>query len=383
MEDNLNKQVVNLNDSIITEFAKMADNKKECLKLTYGQPNYNTPDVIKESLIESLNNNRTRYENASGNTDLIKKIIIHEKIYNNLDYSFDEILITSGATDAIYIALNTMINKNDEVIIPCPYYPEYIPVVNKLEGKVILYNNKNYNYLLDNDSLEKLINYRTKCIILTSPNNPTGTMLNEKSLNIAYELVKKHKIFLLIDSCYEKIIYDKMPSYSIFNEIKNYILFCHSFSKTYAMTGWRLGYLTGPKYFIQNAIKLHQYLNVSITTFVQDAGIKALTYDPINELNFLKNNMEYAYNRLIEMNLEVSKPNGAFFLFPSIKKYNIDSYTFCKRIMDEMNVALVPGIAFGADDNIRISFCVEFDILKEALDRLEIFISKLEKELSN
>ena len=101
------------------------------------------------------------------------------------------------------------------------------------------------------------------------------------------------------------------------------------------------------------------------------------------ELNFLKNNMEYAYNRLIKMNLEVSKPNGAFFLFPSIKKYNIDSYTFCKRIMDEMNVALVPGIAFGADDNIRISFCVEFNILKEVLDRIEIFISKLEKELSN
>ena len=382
MENILNKQVVNLNDSIITEFATMAFNKKDCLKLTYGQPNYNTPDVIKNSLIHSLNNNRTKYENANGNTDLIKNIIIHAVAYlDDIDLS-DEILITSGATGAIYTALNTLLNKNDEVIIPCPYYPEYIPVVNKLEGKVILYDNKDYNYQLEYSSLEKIISNNTKCIILTSPNNPTGIILNEKSINTAYQLVKKYKIFLLIDSCYEKIAYDKLPSYSLFNEIKNYILICHSFSKTYAMTGWRLGYLAGPKYFIQNAIKLHQYLNVSITTFVQDAGNVALTYNPINELKFLKYNMNYAYNRLIKMNLEVHKPNGALFLFPSIKKYNIDSYTFCKRLIDEMNVAIVPGIAFGIDDNIRISFCVEFDILKEALDRLEIFINKLEKELS-
>ena len=373
----LNKQVVKLENSIINEFANIADKKAGCLKLTYGQPNYNTPNVIKNELIRSVNNNRTKYENAQGNIKLIHKIIEYEKSYNNLNYKPDEVLITNGATGAIYIALTTLLNNDDEVIIPCPYYPEYIPVVEKCEGKVILYHNKEYNYQLEYNSLNSLITNKTKCLILTTPNNPTGTILNEKSLEIVYKLVKQYKIYLLIDTCYEKIVFNSKTNFSYFNDIKDYLLICHSFSKTYSMTGFRLGYLLGPKYFIENATKLHQYLNVSVTTFVQDAGTKALDYHPLNELLFLKENMEYAYNRLSKMNLEVTKPDGAFFLFPSIKKFNIDSYTFCKRLIEEMNVAFIPGIAFGTDENIRISICVEFEYLKEALDRFEMFIKKI------
>ena len=153
MKKILNKQVLNLENSIITEFANMSNNNNDCLKLTYGQPNYNTPNIIKESVIKSIKNNRTKYENANGNLNLIKSIIKYENKYNSLNYQCDEILITSGATGAIYTALTTLLNKNDEVIIPCPYYPEYIPVVKKCEGKVILYNNKEYNYQIDYNTL--------------------------------------------------------------------------------------------------------------------------------------------------------------------------------------------------------------------------------------
>ena len=286
MQKNLNQNIVNLQDSIITEFAELAASIDGSLKLTFGQPDFNTPKVIKEAAKKQIDLNRTRYESARGNDLLINNITEYEKNHNNYSYSTDEVVITNGATGAIYIALCTLLNKDDEVIIPCPYYPEYEPVVTRCEAKVINYFNEQFDYQLDYDTLENLITPKTKCLILTSPNNPTGVILNDKSIEVAYKLVKKYNIYLLLDNCYEQLVYDKIANFSKYPDIKDYILICQSFSKPYAMTGWRLGYLLAPKYFIDAAVKLHQYLNVSITSFIQDAGVIALKYYPETSYTF-------------------------------------------------------------------------------------------------
>lgn len=381
IKNRLNIEIKNLKNSIITEFAENAKNIPNCINLTYGEPDFFTPEIIKEKAIEGINNNITKYEKARGNTLLINKILNYELTNNNYSYTNKEIIITNGATEAIYLALCTILNKNDEVIIPCPYYPEYIPVINRCCAKEVIYNNEEFNYQLDYNSLEKLITENTKCLILNSPNNPTGIILNENSINIAYKLVKKYNIYLLLDNCYEQLIFNNKTNFSKYNDIKDNILICQSFSKTYSMTGWRLGYLLGPKEIIDNALKLHQYLNVSVTSFVQYAALVAYEYNPFKEITKYKENIDYVYNRLVNLNLEVVKPDGAFYLFPSIKNLKMDSYTFCKKLLNEKHVAVTPGVAFGCDNNFRISCSIDMNKLITALDKIETFIEEIKKEL--
>lgn len=378
MKELLNKNVTSLENSLITEFSNRAKKVPGCLYLTIGQPDFPTPNIIKEATINAINDNQTSYSPTDGIDSLKESICKYEKKHNQMLYHPNQVIVTVGATEAIYIALTTLLTPNDEVIVPTPYYPEYKPVIELNQAKFVTFDTTTNHYQLRMEELEKVVTKKTKCLILTSPNNPTGTILDEESIDVAYQLVKKYDIFLLLDNCYEQLYYNHTPkNFANHPDIWKNLIICQSFSKPYAMTGWRLGYLLGEENFIKEASKLHQYITVSVNTFIQHGALTAFSYQPTYELNTYQKRRDYAYNRLIKMGLSVEKPDGAFYLFPSIAQTKMSSLTFCTKLLEEQKVAVTPGIAFGKDDHFRICYCVSEDILEESLNRLDVFLKSL------
>jgi len=205
-------------------------------------------------------------------------------------------------------------------------------------------------------------------------------MLDASSLKVIYEAVKKHELFVISDEVYNQLVFTELPSpLSQYTDIKKYIITCQSFSKPYAMTGWRIGYLIADQEFIEEALKIHQYVLSCVNTFIQDAAIAALDYDLKEMLDSYRLRRDYVYDRLRAMGVDVELPDGTFYILPSIKKYGMTSYEFCKQLVLDQGVALIPGSYFEADDYVRISFCVDRNVLEEAMDRLELFLSRLPK----
>ena len=378
MKHLLNKRVFEVEESLIRKFNNMAQANGAELILTLGEPDFPTPEIIKDAAIEALNQNKTKYGMTPGNLDFRKKVCEFENRVNQIQYAPDEVTITTGSTEALTAALMTMLNPDDEVIILTPAYPLYKNITHFVGGKIVAIDTSHNQFQLSKEMLDAAITPKTKAIILTSPNNPTGAILNDQSLEVVYEAVKKHKFFVISDECYNQLVYsDRKLGFSKFQDIRDYIVVCQSFSKPYAMPGWRLGYLLASKEFTEQAVKIHQYMVVAVNTFIQDAGIAALDFDPAEMTESYRQRRDYVYDRLVKMGVEVELPEGAFYMFPSIKKFGMDSWEFCSRLAEEEKVALIPGICFDADDFIRISYCTHMDVIVPAMDRLERFIKRL------
>ena len=272
-----------------------------------------------------------------------------------------------------------MLNPGDEVIIPMPAFPMYRQIIEFAGGIVKPIDTTTSKFQITKEQLKNTITAKTKAIILTSPNNPTGTIYNDETYENVYNAVKDLPIFIICDDVYNQIIFNERElGFIKYHDLKDRIIVCQSYSKSYAMPGWRAGYMIANKEFISHAAKIHQYMIVGLNTFLQPAMAKALDYNPKEMIKSYKSRRDYIYDRILKMGLEVVKPEGAFYIFPSIKKFNMDSTTFCSLFAKNYKVAIIPGHCFEADDYIRLSFCVDFETIKTACDRLAEFIKTLE-----
>jgi len=378
MYEMLNKRLSNVEEILIRKFNQYAKEVGAKHILTLGEPNFDTPEVMKQSAIKALEDGKTSYGTSYGNVDFRESIKAFEKRVNEVDYDISEIMITQGSTEGLTAALLAMLNPDDEVIILSPTYPLYKNVVALAGAKIVSIDISKNGFEVSRKMLEAAVTQKTKAIIITSPNNPTGTILSDESLFAVYEVVKEHNFFVISDEVYNQLVYtDRRLGFSKFQDIRDYIIVCQSLSKPYAMTGWRLGYMLAPLWFMKEVMKIHQYMVVAVNTFIQDGGVTALEYDVTPMVESYRMRRDYVVSRLLEMGLEFPNPEGAFYVLVSIEKYGIKSWDFCERLVLEEGVALVPGICFDADSHIRVSYCVDMSTLEMGLDGLQRFISKL------
>ena len=379
MREKMNSAVFDLRRSAIREFAKLAKQTPGCISLTLGEPDFDTPQPIRKQAELSLENGETHYIENNGLKALREKIASFETDRHGFRYSKDQVIVTSGATEALFVSLFGILNPDDEVIIPTPAFVLYEEIVKLCRAKAVKLDTSVTGFQIRKSVLEALVTQRTKAIVLNSPNNPTGTVLDIESLNAVRLLARERNLFVICDDVYNQLIYtDNYHSFTEFEDVRDRTILVQSYSKPYAMTGWRMGYLIAPSEIKERLELVHQFTVVSTPAPFQKAAVTALDFDPAELRETYRRRRAYMLSRLRAMDLEVPEPEGAFYMFPSIRKFGIDSSTFCRRMIEEAGLAATPGFCFGSDDHIRLTYCYSDPELAEGLDRLQSFIRKLE-----
>ncbi len=381
MNNSLNTAVYSLKRSAIREFSRLAKETPDCIALTLGEPDFDTPEPIRRQAEASLENHETHYIENSGSPKLREKIADFENERHNLGCDKSQVIVTAGATEALFVALFGCLNPDDEVIIPTPAFVLYEEIVKLCRAKTVRLDTTRTGFQIREKELRALVTDRTKAIVINTPNNPTGTVLDTKSLKVIHDVAREKGIFVICDDVYRELIYtDDYHSFTEFEDLRDRTFLVQSFSKPYAMTGWRIGYLVAPKGIVERLELVHQFIVVSTPAPFQKAAMEALDFDPVELRETYRKRQAYMLGRLKDMGLEVPAPEGAFYMFPSIKRFGIDSATFCRRMIQEVGLAATPGFCFGSDEHIRLTYCYSDSELKEGLDRLQSFISKLERE---
>ena len=371
----LNNNLSPLERSGIRRYTNLAKTVPGCVMLTIGEPDFDTPEEIKAAALASLFQNRTHYAPNQGVENLRKEIAVYES-FRGLQCSQEQVLITAGATGALFTALLGILNPGEEVIIPTPAFSLYETITTIAGGKAVAYDLAENGFRITPEALAKVITPKTKAIILNSPHNPTGTVLSEESLAAVKQAVLGKPIFVLCDNVYGRLS-KNCPDLSTDVDLKEQLCLCQSFSKPYAMTGWRVGYLIGPEDVMARLLLLHAAEVASIPTFLQDACITALSVSPKEMADTYERRRKLVCRRLTEMGLDFPQPEGAFYVFPDISRFGLSSEDFCTRMILEGKVAAVPGSCFGCEGYIRISYCCSDEDLAEGLDRLEAFLKTL------
>lgn len=375
----LNNVLDNIKPSAIRVYSNLAKQTPGCIGLTLGEPDFSTPDNICKKAYEAMLNGETHYIANNGDAALLKEICDYESKNNKVKYTPDEVIVTIGATEGLFTALFGILNPGDEVIVPTPAFGLYESIITLCRGEFVPMNIADSDFQIDADKLSNCITEKTKAIILNSPNNPTGCILNEKSLQNVYDAVKGKDIFVICDDVYRNLIYtSEYKSFAEYTDLKNQIIVIQSFSKPYAMTGWRIGYLLAEKSVKEKLQFVHQYSVVSSVSFMQKACIEALNTDIQHMVDVYSKRREYVLKRLDEMNLEYTIPLGGFYVFPSIKRFKLSSDEFCRKMIADVGLAATPGFCFGSDEHIRLTYCYSDEELKEGLDRLERFIKSFD-----
>ena len=371
----LNSNLDTLQRSGIRRFTNLAKTVPGCVMLTIGEPDFDTPEQIKAAALTSLFQNRTHYAPNQGVEALRKEIAVYES-FRGMECTAEQVLVTAGATGALFTALLGILNPGEEVIIPTPAFSLYETITTIAGGRAVPYDLAKNGFQITEEALSKVITPKTKAIILNSPHNPTGTVLSEASLAAVKKAVLGKPIFVLCDNVYGRLS-KNCPDLSIDPALKDQLFLCQSFSKPYAMTGWRVGYLIGPEDVMARLLLLHAAEVAAIPTFLQDACIAALSVSPKEMADTYARRREYVCRRLTEMGLDYPKAEGAFYVFPDISKFGLSSEEFCTRMILETQVAAVPGSCFGCEGYIRISYCCSDADLEKGLDRLESFMKTL------
>ncbi len=372
----LNRNLNGLKRSSIRTFTNLANATPGCIKLTIGEPDAATPEVIKNAAKAALNTDRTHYAPNQGNGDLRAAIAAAETARGNAVES-EQVLITLGATQALFTALLGILNPGEEVIVPTPAFPLYESIITVAGARMVSMDLTETGFQITAELLASHITENTKAILLNSPNNPTGTVLNEASLAAVKKAVLGKPIFLICDNVYQLLSDGKCPDLTLDRELKEQTILCQSFSKPWAMTGWRVGYLTCPKYVMDRLLLLSAAEIASVPTFLQDAAVQALNTDVSGMRQTYRRRRDYVCRRLDAMGLSYPAPEGAFYVFPDVSRFGMGSEEFCTRLIREAGLAAVPGSCFGAEGYIRLSYCNSEDELEEGLNRLEAFIQRL------
>ena len=378
MLNRLNAAVYDVKRSAIREFSRMAKETPGCIGLTLGEPDFDTPISVREAAKLALDCGDTHYIDNTGTLELRTAIADFEREKNGMDYSPDEVIVTVGATEALFTALFGILNPGDEVIVPTPAFGLYESIIALCRGTFVALPTENNAFQISREMIESAITPRTKAIILNSPNNPTGIVYTPETLRNIHDAVADKEIFVLCDDVYRQLVYaDEYHSFAEFRDLRQQIMVIQSFSKPYAMTGWRVGYLLCDLPVKKELEKVHQFSVVSAASTSQRACVEALKNDPAPMRETYRRRRDFALKRLSEMGLDVCKPEGAFYLFPSIEKFGMDSADFCTRMIHEAGLAATPGFCFGSDRHIRLTYCYSDEELAEGLNRLERFIRSL------
>jgi len=378
MENCLNNAVYSAKRSAIRQYSALAKATPGCIGLTLGEPDFDTPEPVREKAKQSLDNGDTHYIANNGSADLLSAIAEYEKTNNGMDYVPEEIIVTAGATEALFVSLFGMLNPGDEVIIPVPAFVLYEEIVKLCRGVPVFLDTSEDGFQITKEKLEAAVTDKTKAIILNSPNNPTGVILNTESLNAIHDTVKDREIFVICDDVYRCLVYEGgYHSFAEFRDLRKQIIVVQSFSKPYAMTGWRVGYLMADISIKSKIELLHQFMVVSTPAPFQAACITALGTSVKPMLETYRKRREYVLSRLNRMGLETTIPDGAFYVFPSIKKFGLSSAEFCTRMIKEAGLAATPGDCFRVENHIRLTYCYSDEELEEGLNRLEKFINIL------
>ena len=381
IQDSLNEALYGAKHSAIREFSNLAAKTPGCVSLTLGEPDFDTPAEIEKKVSEAFENHETHYIPNNGTLSLRKKIAAYENRKNGHSYTADNVIVTAGAEEGIFVSLFSILNPGDEVIIPTPSFVVYQEITRLCRGKAVLLDTSEDNFQISPGKLNALISEHTKAIILNTPNNPTGCVLNQTSLQAVHDAVKGKDIFVLADDVYQQLVYtSECHSFTEYEDLKDQIILIQSFSKPYAMTGWRMGYLCMNAQLKERMELVHQYMITSTPAPFQRAAEKALDYDPEDFLKVYRKRRAFMLEKLSETGLDVIEPEGAFYVFPSIRKFGLSSDEFCRRMIWEVKLAATPGSAFGSDDHIRLTYCYSDEELEEGMNRLKRFVSILEKE---
>ena len=377
----MNLNLKNVQISGIRKFYNEVKKIDGAISLTLGQPDFPVPKVVKEALINAVNEDKTVYTENSGILPLRKEISQY-LMKRGIDYSADEICITVGGSEAIFTILTALINEGDNVLIPTPAYPAYENIVNILGGNVVSYG-LNDDFSINIENLKALIKEnQIKVLVLSLPSNPLGTILTKEEKDELIKIIANNNIFVVTDEIYESLIYEEYYSVAEEKEILDKVIYISGFSKMFSMTGLRVGYFAAQKQLMDEIMKVHQY-NVSCATSIcQWAALEGLRNgldDVENMRNVLRERKDYVISELRNMGLEVNEPKGAFYVFPSIKKFNMSSEEFCLKVLNEEMIGCVPGSSFGigGEGYIRISYCYSMEELKKALLGLKKFINKI------
>lgn len=388
MRNPLSDTIVQIKPSGIRKFFDIVSEMKDAISLGVGEPDFETPWHIRDEGIYSLEKGRTFYTSNAGLKELKIEICNYLKRRFDLSYHYqNEVLVTVGGSEAIDIAMRAMVNPGDEVLIPQPSYVSYEPCALLTGAKPVIINLKHENqFRLTAQELEEAITEKTKILVLPFPNNPTGAIMERKDLEEIAEVIKKHDIFVISDEIYSELCYtDQHVSIANIEGMQERTILINGFSKSYAMTGWRLGYACGPKEIIEQMTKIHQFCIMCAPTTSQYAAVEALKNgdeDVQNMREAYNQRRRYLVHAFKEMGLECFEPFGAFYMFPCIKEFGMTSDEFATRFLMEEKVAVVPGTAFGdcGEGFIRISYAYSLDNLKLAIGRLQHFVEKLRAE---
>ena len=381
----LSDTVVNIKPSGIRKFFDIVSEMQDAISLGVGEPDFDTPWHIRDEGIYAFERGKTFYTSNAGLKDLRIEISNYLKRTQNIEYNPDnEIIVTVGGSEAIDIGLRAIINPGDEVIIPQPSYVSYEPCAILAGAKPVIINLKGENeFRLTAKELRNAITDKTKILILPFPNNPTGAIMERKDLEEIAKVCIEKDILVMSDEIYAALSYkDKHVSIAEIDGMQERTILINGFSKSYAMTGWRLGYACGPKEIIQQMTKIHQFAIMCAPTISQYAAIEALKNGDkdVEEMKQAYNQRRrFLMDSFRKMNLECFEPYGAFYVFPCIKEFGMTSEEFATKFLYEEKVAVVPGTAFGycGEGYLRISYAYSLDSLKIAIERLERFITKL------
>ncbi len=361
----------------IREFFNYASERPDVVSLSVGEPDFVTPKPIIDAAKESLDKGKTFYTSNQGLPILREKISQYLLDRFNVNYDKDEMILTAGSSQGILAALMSIINPGDEIIVTEPTYICYVPDIEMCGGKaVVIPLSSNNGYKLTPNILKKYITKKTKAIFLSYPNNPTGATMDKKDLQKLVPLILENDLYVISDEIYAELTYgDRHCSIASLPDMKERTILISGFSKAFAMTGWRLGYVCAPKFILDEILKIQQYIMLSAPTNAQYGAIAALDEcipDMEKMVEEYNRRREYLLNSFKELGIECYEATGAFYLFPSIKKFGLSSRDFCLTLLNEYNVLVVPGTAFGdsGEGYIRVSYAT-------SMDRLEIFIDSL------
>lgn len=379
-----NKQLDKIQVSLIRQFDQAISEIPGVLRLTLGEPDFTTPDHVKEAAKRAIDQNQSYYTGMSGLLTLRQAASDFVKEKYQLDYAPEnEILVTIGATEALSATLTAILEEGDKVLLPAPAYPGYEPIVNLVGAEIVEIDTTENGFVLTPEMLEKAIleqGDKLKAVILNYPANPTGITYSREQLEALAAVLRKYEIFVVCDEVYSELTYTGESHVSLGTMLRNQAIIINGLSKSHAMTGWRLGLIFAPVAFTAQLIKSHQYLVTAANTMAQHAAVEALTAGK-NDAEPMKKEYiqrrDYIIEKMTALGFEIIKPDGAFYIFAKIPAgYNQDSFAFLKDFAQKKAVAFIPGAAFGryGEGYVRLSYAASMETIKEAMKRLEEYM---------
>ncbi|MDU6763692.1 MAG: aminotransferase class I/II-fold pyridoxal phosphate-dependent enzyme [Staphylococcus sp.] len=367
----------------IRQFSSRIKNINDCVNLTIGQPDFPMTDVVKQAYINAISEDKTSYSHNKGLTETRQAISQYFKRRYGFFYSEEEIIVTNGASEALDTSLRSIIEPGDEILIPGPIYAGYIPLVETLGGKPIYIDTTHSDFKVTPELIETYFTNQTKAILLNYPTNPTGVILERSEVEALVHYLKTKEIFIISDEIYaENTFTGTHTSFAEYEEIRDQLLLIGGLSKSHSATGIRIGFLIGPEYLIEKLTFMHAYNCICANVPAQIACITALN-EGLEAPKYMNEayieRRDYLKDKLLSLGFELeAQPEGAFYIFPSIKRFTNNDFDFCVNVLEEAHVAMVPGSSFTdiGKGYIRISYAYEMNVLKEGMRRLELYLKE-------